>query len=579
MLKSIFLYFCFLAACTGQDIPNDKTRPNMTFLENNNTTATYHEAIYYFEKFVDHPKVQVSTVGKTDSGYPLHEIVITNDGVYDPADIRRNGKVILMINNGIHPGEPCGIDASMILTEKLLSDKSGLLEHATIILVPVYNIGGCLNRGSHSRANQVGPEAYGFRGNAQNLDLNRDFVKSDSENAKTFTAIYQKWLPQVFIDNHTSNGADYQYVMTLIATQKDKLHPSLSRHMSESMLPYLYESMKNEGYEMTPYVYSMKDTPDGGIMAFLDLGRYSSGYAAMHHTISFMPETHMLKPYKDRVMSTLLFMESMLEHIDKHHAAIIHNQKEAREQSAIQKEWTLHYELDRETVDTVSFKGYEAKYRPSEITGKQRLYYDRSLPYEKQIPYYNTYKSKLQIEKPDAYIVPQAYSDIVSKLIANGIRVETLEVDQDMEVEVYYIENYKTVDSPFEGHYLHYDVEVSTRKQTMQYRKGDYKISADQAANRYLVECLEPQGPDSYFAWNYFDGILMQKEYFSPYVWEDLAAEILESDSDLQQRFEDKKASDSEFTEDASAQLFYIYKHSVYYEPTYRRYPVGRVLK
>ena len=70
-----------------------------------------------------------------------------------------------------------------------------------------------LNRNSTTRTNQNGPESYGFRGNARNYDLNRDFIKSDTKNAKTFAQIFHLVQPDVFIDNHVSNGADYQYIL------------------------------------------------------------------------------------------------------------------------------------------------------------------------------------------------------------------------------------------------------------------------------------------------------------------------------------------------------------------------------
>ena len=167
----------------------------------------------------------------------------------------------------------------------------------SLCIIPLYNIGGALNRNSHTRTNQEGPESYGFRGNARNLDLNRDFIKCDSKNARAFTTIFQDWQPDVFIDTHTSNGADYQYTMTIIATQHNKLHSSLGNFLDQELMPALYAEMKTKDWEMCPYVYS-REEPDHGIAAFLDYARYSSGYAALFNTLSFMPETHMLKPYQ-----------------------------------------------------------------------------------------------------------------------------------------------------------------------------------------------------------------------------------------------------------------------------------------
>ena len=204
--------------------------------------------------------------GTTDVGKPLTLVVLSRDKVFDPALIKKEGKRVLLINNGIHPGEPEGIDASMMLSRDMLK-KNALPKNVVICMIAVYNIDGCLNRGL-SRINQNGPRAYGFRGNYRNLDLNRDFIKADSRNALAFEQILNTWNPEIFLDNHTSDGADYQYVMTLIETQKDKQNPILADYTSKTLSPFLYKSMKESGYEMTPYVESEEKSPDNGHCKF-----------------------------------------------------------------------------------------------------------------------------------------------------------------------------------------------------------------------------------------------------------------------------------------------------------------------
>ncbi len=551
------------------------------FEKDNNATATYFETIDFYSDLANHfTSIQANEFGMTDSGYPLHEIVITNDEIFDPKAIRENGKVILLVNNAIHPGEPCGVDASMMLARDLIanSEMSELLKNVTMVIVPIYNISGSLNRGSHSRVNQNGPQAYGFRGNAQNLDLNRDFIKGDTENSRSFNRLFTKWNPDILIDNHTSNGADYQYVMTLISTQKDKMEPALSSYLQMELLPDLYVKMKAGRYEMTPYVY-VKNTPDDGITGFLDYPRYSSGYANLHNCISFMPETHMLKPFKDRVWSTYDFMVAMLEHLENNVAKLINARQKAIKHTKTKSTFGLNWEIDNEKIDKLMFKGYEAKYKPSVVSGKDRLYYDKEAPYEKEIPFYNTYKTSLQIDKPIAYIVPGAYKRIIDRMKANGVEVFRLVKDEIREVEIYKILDYKTTKTPYEGHYLHSKLKIEKSIQNIQYHKGDYLIYTNQSTNKYIINTLEPQAPDSWFSWNFFDGILMRKEYFSPYVFEDLAADFLDKNPDVRQALETKKKSDPKFAEDGYDQLNFIYEKSPHYEPTYMRYPVGRVLK
>ncbi len=582
-LITYLLFVTLVIGCKSKDRLSKSEFKEMTtaFEQDNNITATYKEAIEFYTKLsATSSYVTVTPFGETDSGEPLHEVVLANDGANTPEKARAQNKAILFINNGIHPGEPCGIDASMMLARNICRDKAltAFLDQTTIIIIPVYNIGGSLNRGSTSRANQNGPQEYGFRGNSKNLDLNRDFIKGDSYNSRSFQQLYTKWSPDVFIDNHTSNGADYQYVLTMIATQKDKLSPALSNYMEDNMLPDLYTAMARDKYEMTPYVYS-RGTPDLGIYGFMDYPRYSSGYATLHNSISFVPEAHMLKSYKDRVMSIYHFMQNVLIHIQKNKDSLLLARKISIQNTIDNTKFDIDWELIPSSYKTLKFKGYEAGYKASEVTGEPRLYYDRSKPYEKDILYYNDFKASKSVQKPAAYIIPRAYRDLVDRMKINGVIVETLQNDQSYNVEQYYIDKYDSSENPYEGHYIHRNVEVSKIQRPWTFKKGDFMIRTNQAMNMYIINTLEPEAPDSWFAWNFFDGILMQKEYYSDYVFEDTAAELLKTDKVLKAKFDKKKVEDEAFAKNGKAQLDYIYKNSPYYEPTFLLYPVGRLLK
>ncbi len=546
-----------------------------------NQTLTYQEAITCYQQMAkDHPGVfQLQAIGSTDSGNPLHVAVLSTDGIFDPEKIRASGRRILFINNGIHPGEPEGIDATVLLLRNLLNrkDVASFLKELVLVVIPVYNVDGCLNRNSFSRANQDGPAAYGFRGNARNYDLNRDFVKCDSRNARTFNQIFQTWKPDVFVDNHTSNGADYQYVMTLIATQHNKLEAPLGKFMQEQMLPFLYDHMQQKGWEMTPYVESTTETPDSGITGFCDYGRYSTGYAAMWNTIGFMPETHMLKPFKDRLWSTYAFMEVVIDFVKQQGGALAQVRKQAFEQTRNKPSFTLDYALDTEKYDSITFKGFEAKYKPSEVSGLPRLWYDRSEPYAKTIPYYNYFKPVLSVNKPEAYILPLAWEAVIERLQINGVVMTPLEADTVFETETYFIRDFKTRNA-WEGHYFHSAVKVERKTIQRHFHKGDLLIYTNQDANRYILETLEPQAPDAWFAWNFFESILAQKEYFSAYVFEDLAADYLKKHPEVRAELEALKSADANFAQDSAAQLDWVYRHSPWYEPTHRMYPVARLM-
>ncbi|MHA6248847.1 M14 family metallopeptidase [Pontibacter sp. CAU 1760] len=549
---------------------------------NGNQTATYDEAINWYQQLDDaYEEVKMMPYGMTDVGRPLHLVVVSTSRDFDPASIHRKNKRVLLIQNGIHPGEPEGIDATMLLVRDYLQDKKRRkqLDNVVLAIIPVYNIGGALNRNSHTRTNQNGPESYGFRGNARNLDLNRDFIKTDSRNAQTFHQIFREWDPDVFMDNHTSNGADYQHVMTLIATQHNKLHPTLARYLSGKMVPALYAGMQQDEFPMVPYMNHAGDTPDEGIIGFMESPRYATGYTALYNTIGFVPETHMLKPFNQRVQATYKLMENMIETVHRDAAEIGTLRAQAKAQTVQQKLFPLDWKLDTTQVSQVPFKGYAAKYKLSEVSGLERLYYDRKSPYSRMINYYDAFTPTVTVQKPVAYIIPQAWHEVIDRLKTDQVELRQLKRDTTLTLDTYYITDYKTSPRPYEGHYLHSGVQVETKRMARPFYKGDYVVYLNQPANRFVVEVLEPQAVDSYFNWNFFDSILMQKEYFSSYVFEDLAAEYLKQDPALRQRLEDRKKQDPEFAKSARAQLDFVYRNSPHYEYTHQLYPIGRLVE
>ncbi|RNL52803.1 hypothetical protein D7004_10900 [Pedobacter jejuensis] len=545
---------------------------------NKKETTTYNEAISYYETLAKtYPKAKLLTYGSTDFGKPLHLLVLSNDKVFDPAAIRKHNKRILLINNGIHPGEPEGIDASMMLARDLLKGDK-IPKDVVVCIIPIYNIDGSFNRSGTSRANQNGPVAYGFRGNSKNLDLNRDFIKTDSKNSAAFQLIFNTWQPEIFVDTHTSNGADYQYVMTLIPTQKDKLNPILSAYLTKTLVPDLYRGMEKKGYPMVPYVNSIGQTPETGITGFIESPRYSTGYTTLHNTIGFMPETHMLKSFDLRVDATYKLLQTYISIVERDANLIGENKRKADEFVASQKEFALEWVLNKNLGDSIPFKGFEAGKKPSEVSGFDRLYYDRNKPFTTFIKQWNNFEPSVSIQKPVAYIIPKAWDKVIALLKLNHVKTEQLKDDIKLDVESYYIGDFKTGTRPYEGHYVHSAVKINPVKQTLQYYAGDYVIYTSQVSNRYIVETLEPQATDSYFNWNFFDSILDMKEHYSAYIFEDTAAELLKNNPALKAKLDEKKSADTVFAKSGSAQLEFVYKNSDYYEKTHNRYPVARLL-
>ena len=541
-----------------------------------NKSVTYDEAINFYQTIAaKDDRCKILDYGKTDCGRPLELFIINEQKVFDRNAIKK--QIVILINNGIHPGEPDGIDACVKLVHNWQTGKIVIPANVVLAIIPVYNIDGALRRSSFTRINQNGPEETGFRGNARNLDLNRDFIKCDSKNAKAFTSLYQGWDPDVFIDTHVSDGADYSYTMTLIDSQKDKLSPAVSDVMQKSIKPFLFSSMEKKKIEMVPYVNVFGEDPSKGMAAFYESPRFASGYAALFHCFPFVTETHMLKPFAERVDATYQFLLSSVDAANKYINEIIIARIKAKSAVVSQEQFYLNWRLDTMHVDSLLFKGYDIETKQSEITGKDRIVFNHNKAYSRNIPFAANYLPTDSVLKPRAYIIPQAWTEVIERLKLNGIEMQELKKDSIVRAQVDYIENYQTGKNPYEGHYLHSKISTRSEAQSIQCFQGDYLVFTNQWKNRYVVETLEPTAVDGFFAWNFFDEILQQKEWFSDYLFEDMAVSMLADNLQLKIDFEERKQRDSVFANDSWAQLTYLYQHSKYHEKSHLRYPILRI--
>ncbi len=561
-------------------------------------TADYYECVSWYKQLAATFPAYCSlqSIGLGDVGKEIYVLKL-NGPAMDRMDRFGHGDVGIeagpkaeaiplvkvLINNNIHPGEPEGTDASMILLRDMLffgQYWQQVLPYLQLHVVCQYNVDGTLNRNATSRANQNGPVEYGFRGNAQNLDLNRDFIKLDSRNARSLVGLMAMEQYDLFIDNHTSNGADYQYVLTYFHTRPEKLQPGLT----DVLMPFeksLKERLTANQWPTAPYVETMKTIPDSGLFAFYESGRYATGFAALHHTLGYTVETHMLKPFSQRMLGTLAFMEQFL---------IAATQPSLRSEfSAVRRKYVdfapkpigqwmpIQFQLDQTKCTEIDFLGFESGYRPSEISGADRLVYDRSRPWSKKVKYYDRYRSTDSVKVPTAYVVPFAYGDVIQKLKLNKVICKPIPFDTVVSLRVSYITEFKTVNHPYEKHYLHHSIKTRDTVLAVQLRAGDVVVPITSVNAKFVVSVLEPRSADSYFAWNAFDGILMQKEGYSDYVFEDLAADWLKNHPEKRAEFLRKKANDSEFAKDSWGQLNWVYKQSAHYEKTHNLYPVYRI--
>lgn len=581
-MKKILLLICMAISLSSCDFSNYILEQDYDFTtifekSGGTETATYREVIDYYEDLAAvYPSVDLQIFGETDSGEPLHLMVYSRNKNFDFENLREDHTIVL-INNGIHPGESDGIDATMMLFRDLAQDSITLPENTVIATIPIYNIGGALNRNSFTRTNQNGPKSYGFRGNAQNYDLNRDFIKADTRNTRTFYEIFHHVNPDVFIDTHVSNGADYQYTLTHLFTQHDQMGGPLGDYIKTDLRPALEKALRKKNWEITPYVNVFGDVPEKGFSQFLDTPRYSTGYTSLWNTLGMMVETHMLKPYDQRVRGTYELLRSMIDIADEDSELIRKLRRQDLQKFQANGSYAFDFAVDSSRTSTLEFRGYEAERQESEVTGYERIKYDTTRPFTKEVTYYDSFKPRREVKMPRGYIIPQGWWPVLELLELNGVRMNAFDKDTTLTVEVYRIKDYQTSSRPYEGHYPHSAVEVESSTQKVAIRKGDVFVPVKQRAAKYIMATLEPQAPDSFFNWNFFDSVLQQKEHFSPYVFEEIARELLDDYPELEDEFLALRQSDPEFAGNWYAQLDWIHKRSEYYETSHMRYPIFRV--
>ncbi len=567
----------FLNSCDT----HDKTSPAVNIADyqtpfekgNGNQTATYQEVIEFYERLAaDFNTVSIEEIGMTDAGKPLHVIHYSNR----PIDWEKSKEdhIKILVNNGIHPGESDGIDATMMLVRDLATGKITVDDNVIFSTIAIYNVGGSLNRNTSSRTNQNGPESYGFRGNARNYDLNRDFIKSDTRNARAFATVFHNINPDIFIDNHVSNGADYQYTLTHLFTQHNRLGGSAGEYLHNQLQPALEEALKDRSLLITPYVNVYNQAPEEGFSQFVDYPRYSTGYTSLWNVLGMMVETHMLKPYDDRVYGTKAIMEEMIAI----GSADVKKIKKIRTASFVEnttaRYYPLEFELDKQKADTLQFLGYEASNNISELTGNPLQTYDRSKPFKKKTPYYNYFKVTDSIKIPDFYVIPQGQWEVIDLMRLNNIEIRTLDQDTTLPLTVYRIKDYQTASRAYEGHYPHSDIVLQEFIEEINLSQDDVIVDTRQPGIKYILETLEPQMPDSFFKWNFFDTILQRKEGFSAYVFEATARKLLSDHPEIKSKFDSLKKTDERFARSNSAQLSWLHERSANYEKAHLRYPI-----
>lgn len=545
------------------------------------STADYNESIEYFQNIADHSQIaEMYEFGVTPQGRKLYYLVVNKNGNYSP---EQNEKPVVFVQNGIHSGEIEGKDASMLLLREILitEEKKNIIENLTLIVIPVLNADGHERKSKYNRINQNGPEEMGWRTTAHNYNLNRDYTKADAPEMQALLKLFTTWLPEVYIDNHTTNGLDFQYVLTYGIEKYQNTRSVLADWTRNEFIPY-FENTLNEREVLTaPYFwYLERGNVSTGVTDWVSTPRFSHGYAAYQNRIGLLIETHMLKPYDDRVFATKEAMEVVLEYVNENSDRIV-EMVSAADTEAIDEYYHKGKALPIEfkstsDYDDFIFKGFKPVVTESFITGTNITTYSNE-KFTDTIKYYSYKQVVDSITLPKAYIIPQEWGKIVDKVLLHGIKVEKLDKEKEFNVEKYKFYDIEFAQNSYEGRQrVSADYEVI--KEKVKTNIGDYVVFLNQRNAPLIGYLLEPKTEDSFLRWGFMNQIFERKEYFEYYSMQPIADEILNNNPPLKEEFLKKLESDENFKNNPYARMNFFYEQTPYFDEKYNVYPILRVV-
>ena len=545
-------------------------------------TPRYKQTVEYCEKLADaSPWIKYVSFGISPQGRELPLLIVDRNGNFTPLKVHRSGNAVLLIEAGIHPGEIDGKDAGLMFIRDIAIYKKyeDLLDHVTILFIPIFNVDGHERFSQYNRINQNGPKEMGWRTTAQNLNLNRDFLKADTPEMKAWLKMFNEWLPDFFVDIHATDGADFQYVMTYGLETFGNMDDGLTAWAELEYLKVMEEDMEKAGYPIFPYVaFRRWHDPKSGLRSMLSTPRLSQGYSAIQNRIGFLIENHMLKDYKTRVSATYEALIITCKFLNKEYEKLIMLNKIADEYSAgsefRSKKFPIDFRASNDSI-MVDFKGFEYEVERSNLSGGNWFKYSDK-PVDFKLPYFNDQKPVVEVDLPEAYIIPPEWINIIELLELHGIKYSQLDEPVVIPVQTYKFKNVSWRQLPYEGrHPVSFDYDEIFEER--EFPAGSVVIDMNQRTARVIAHILEPKAPDSYLYWGFFDAIFEQKEYAESYVMESLARKMLAEDPELKKEFEQMKTNNPDFANNFWAILNWFYSKTPYWDQKKNVYPVGKI--
>ncbi len=584
-----YLFLAMLTAQAANPPAEDwRTRAEITGYKE---TPRYEETMAYCRRLAAASEfVHVETIGRSPEGRDILAVIASLDKAFTPEAARATGKEIVLVNCCIHPGESEGKDACLALLRDLLingeAKTSGLLDHAILIVVPIHGVDGHERFGPYNRINQNGPVEMGWRTSAQNYNLNRDWLKADAPEMRADLDLFHRWLPDLLIDTHTTDGADYQYDLTYSLEKFANQHPAVVAWQKEAFDGHIFPALTKQGHKIAPYITLNNPLePRSGFNDGASKPRFSTGYGALWNRSALLVETHMLKDYHNRVVATYDLLKGILAEIQRAPGALRRATETAdRETIAAGQKYDpartvpLDFKNGPGSVP-FEFLGVEYKHELSGVSGMPWIQFDATKPVTFTVPFFNEVLTTKQVVPPLGYIVPAAWTVVIDRLRAHGIAFNTLAQPLTQEVETYLFDHVEWDAKPFENHHAIKEMTFHPVRRTMTFPTGSAVVYLDQPGAKVAVGLLEPDAPDSLLHWGYLDAIFEQKEYSEEYVMEPMAREMMARDPKLREEFLQKLETDPVFAGSAAARLDFFYRRTPYFDDRLNVYPIGRIFE
>jgi murein tripeptide amidase MpaA len=554
-----------------------------TYYEQSNylETPRYDKTIEYCKKLADYSDcIRYEIFGQSTQGRDLPVLIIDKNQNFTPESIRESGNAILLIEACIHPGESEGKDAGLMLIRDILvfNKYADLLENTSILFIPIFNADGHERFSAFSRINQNGPKEMGWRTTAENYNLNRDFTKADAPEMQDWHALFNRWLPDMFVDIHTTDGADYQYQLTYAM----HIMGDMNQEQTDWQNEYLFsieKKLKQDEILMFPYVsYRTWHDPRSGLIRKTYSPRYSTGYLAMQNRPALLVETHMLKNYKTRVDATYHLLKHTIKYTDENYQTLKKINQRADEEAGklAGKDFVLTYYTSKKDSTNVLFKGVEYDIVHSDLTdGMWVQFSDKPIDYK--LVLFDKLKESKKVKLPDAYIIPAQWYHVINKLKLHGIQYTTLEESKEFTIRTYKFSNITFANFPYEGRQMVRGFDVEELSIIQNYPAGSAIVPVNQRSAKIIAHLLEPEGPDSFLRWGFFNSIFERKEYVETYVMEKMAREMIQENPQLLKDFQQALKEHPDVYNNQWAKVNWFLERSAYRDRLKNMYPIGKI--